>query len=271
MDNMLKCHHCDYVEVMPSNCPHCNGTKFLKTGFGTERIEEEVNRLFPEARTVRLDSDTGKVRTRISKIIETFENKQADILIGTQMVAKGHDFPDVTLVGIVLADIGLSMPSFRSSERTFQLITQAVGRSGRGEKVGRAIIQTYMPNHYAITIAAKQDYEQFYLKEKAQRKLLNFPPYYFLASILVSGKDESVVVEAVYFVIDKLNEQLKDHAIILGPVTPYIPYENNKYNRAILIKYRDVDIVRDKLNKITNSFINKSRINIKVNIDPYDF
>lgn len=270
-DNMLKCHHCDYVEVMVDKCPHCSGTKFLKTGFGTERIEEEVNRLFPDARTVRLDSDSGKVRTRISKIIEQFKNKEADVLIGTQMVAKGHDFPDVTLVGIVLADIGLSMPSFRSSERVFQLITQAVGRSGRADKKGQAIIQTYMPSHYAIQIAAEQNYEKFYLKEKAQRKLLNYPPYYFLASILVAGKDEQLVIEGAYFVIDKLNKLLQDKGIVLGPVTPYIPYENNTYTRSVLIKFKDMNFVREEIKKITTSYINKSRINIKVNIDPYDF
>ena len=135
-DNMLKCHHCDYVSQMPESCPECGSSYIMKTGFGTERIEEEVQRLFPGVRTLRLDSDSAKIRTKIPSIIEDFRQKKADILIGTQMIAKGHDFPDVTLVGVVLADIGLSMPSFRSNERAFQLITQAVGRSGRKDKKG---------------------------------------------------------------------------------------------------------------------------------------
>lgn len=270
-DNMLKCHHCNYVELMPKTCPECGSSYFTKTGFGTERIAEEVHRLFPEAKMLRLDSDSAKVRMRIQKIVEDFRNKKADILIGTQMIAKGHDFKDVTLVGVVLADIGLSTPSFRSSERVFELITQAIGRSGRSDKKGKAIIQTYSPSHYAITMAARQNYELFYAYEMKMRKLQNYPPYCFLASLTVSSKNEEKAVETAFQIVGQLKTNLSDKADILGPTSPFIPYENNVYKRVILIKYRNVALVKKTLKQIIDTLKGKSQIALSVNIDPYDF
>ena len=270
-DLMLKCHHCNYVEPSVDNCPMCRSKYLMRSGFGTERIEEEVHRLFPEARTLRLDSDSAKIRTKIPSIVEAFRRKEADILIGTQMIAKGHDFPDVTLVGIVLADIGLTLPSYRSSERVFQLITQAVGRSGRSDKKGEAIIQTYSPSHYAITMAARQDYELFYKREMEVRKAQSFPPYTFLASITVSGKVEDTVVDNVYRLIDKLNEELGDDAIVLGPTTPFVPYENNNHVRLILLKYKQHEKVRNVLEKLVKANVQKGSIGLSINIDPYNF
>ncbi len=269
-DRMLKCHHCNYVEEAVDNCPMCGSKYLMRSGFGTERIEEEVHRLFPEARTLRLDSDSAKIRTKISKTIEAFRNKEADILIGTQMIAKGHDFPDVTLVGVVLADIGLSLPSYRSAERVFELVTQAVGRCGRGEKKGEAIIQTYSPSHYAITMAARQDYDVFYAREMQARKVQGYPPYMYLASVTVSSKSEEAVIDLTYQLIDKLNFMLKDNAVILGPTTPYVPYQNNSYVRLILIKYKNYDLVHDSLKKILDSNSGKSNVSISINIDPYN-
>ena len=270
-ENMLKCHHCDYMEVISETCPECGSKYLMKTGFGTERIEDEVHRLFPEARTLRLDSDSAKIRTKIPRIIEQFRNKEADILIGTQMIAKGHDFPDVTLVGIVLADIGLSMPSYRSSERAFQLITQAVGRSGRSDKTGEAIIQTYMPEHYAITMAARQDYELFYRKEMGMRKLQSYPPYTYLASVNISGKNEELVIETTFKVVEQLNSEFKDDAVILGPTTPYISFEKDKFIRVALVKYKNQEKARTILDKLLKTLINKSQIDVAINIDPYNF
>lgn len=270
-ENVLKCHHCDYMEVIPERCPECDSKYLMKTGFGTERIEEEVNRLFPEVKTLRLDSDSAKIRTKIPKIIEAFRNKEANVLIGTQMIAKGHDFPDVTLVGIVLADIGLSMPSYRSSERAFQLITQAVGRSGRSTKTGEAIIQTYMPEHYAITMAARQDYEMFYNREMKMRKLQSYPPYQYLASVTISGKNEELVIETIYRVVEQLNNDFKENGVVLGPTTPYISFEKDKHLRVALIKYRDQELARSILSKTIKSLVGKSQVNISVNIDPYNF
>ena len=270
-DMMLKCHHCNYVEPSVENCPNCGSKYLMRSGFGTERIEEEINKMFPEARTLRLDSDSAKIRAKIPQIVESFRRKEADILIGTQMIAKGHDFPDVTLVGVIMADIGLSLPSYRSSERVFQLITQAVGRCGRGDKKGEAIIQTYSPSHYAITMAARQDYELFYRREMESRKAQGYPPYTYLASITISGKVEETVIDNTYRIIDKLNEELGDDAVILGPTTPFVPYENSNHLRMILIKYKNVDIVRNALKKLINASSGKASITISVNIDPYNF
>ena len=270
-DNMLKCHHCDYVEPYPEVCPECGEKHLLKTGFGTERIQEEVERLFPSARTLRLDSDSAKNKSKIPETIEAFRKKEADILIGTQMIAKGHDFPDVTLVGIVLADIGLSMPSFRSNERAFQLITQAIGRSGRKEKPGLAIIQTYMPSHYAITFAARQDYELFYRKEMEMRKLQFYPPYAYLTSVTVRGRNEETVVENTYHIVDFLNDEFYESAQILGPTTPYIPIDMGFHLRSILIKYRDPEKAHKILEKMIDIFGGNSQFELFINVDPYNF
>ncbi len=270
-DNMLKCHHCDYVMTMPEECPECGSKYIMKTGFGTERIEEEVNRLYPEARTLRLDSDSAKIRTKIPAIIEKFRQKRADILIGTQMIAKGHDFPDVTLVGVVLADIGLSMPSYRSNERAFQLITQAVGRSGRKDKKGIAIIQTYIPNNYAITMSARQNYELFYRKEMEFRKIQSYPPYTYLASVAIAGKNEENVIAGMISLIEFLNQQFGDEGQILGPTTPYVPFEGNNYLRTALVKYKNPKLAREILKKAILIYSSKSQFHLSINIDPYNF
>ena len=269
-DLMLKCHHCNYVEPSVDNCPICGSKYLMRSGFGTERIEEEIHRLFPEARTLRLDSDSAKVRTKVPSIVEAFRRKEADILVGTQMIAKGHDFPDVTLVGIVSADVGLSLSSYRSAERVFQLITQAVGRSGRSDKKGEAIIQTYSPSHYAITMAARQDYELFYRKEMEMRKAQGYPPYTYLASVTVSGKVEETVISNTYSIIDLLNEKLKDEAVILGPTTPFVPYENNNHLRLILVKYKNVELVKNILKQLLAANSGKGNIQLSINIDPYN-
>ena len=270
-DSMLKCHHCNYVEPSTDYCPICGSKYLMRSGFGTERIVDGINRLYPEAIVLRLDSDSAKVRTKIPQVVEAFRRKEADILVGTQMIAKGHDFPDVTLVGVIMADIGLSLPSYRSAERVFQLITQAVGRSGRSDKKGEAIIQSYQPNHYAITMAARQDYELFYKKEMEMRRAQAFPPYTYLASVIVSGRVEDTVIDNTYKIIDKLNEELKDNAVVLGPTTPFVPYENNNYIRLILVKYKNQNLVRDTLKKLADSNSQKGSISLLINIDPYNF
>ena len=270
-DNMLKCHHCDYVEPLGETCPECGGAHFMKTGFGTERIEEEVQRLFPSARTLRLDSDSAKNKSKIPEVIEAFRKKEADVLIGTQMIAKGHDFPDVTLVGIVLADIGLSMPSYRSNERAFQLITQAIGRSGRKEKPGTAIIQTYLPSHYAITFAARQDYELFYRKEMEMRKLQFYPPYAYLASVTLRAKNEETVIENTYRIVDFLNDEFMDAAQILGPSTPYIPFDMGLHVRSILVKFKDPQKAHQIFEKMQQLFAYNNQYELLINIDPYNF
>ncbi len=270
-DNMLKCHHCGHVELGADSCPEC-GSKFLsRSGFGTERIEEEVHKLFPEARVLRLDSDVGLVRNNIQKTIKDFLDYKADILVGTQMIAKGHDFPNVTLVGVVLADIGLSMPSFRSSERVFELIMQAVGRSGRNDKEGRAIVQTYNPSHFAIRYAASQNYEAFYAHEMNIRKIQKYPPYVYLISIEISGKDEELVVSFGDKIAEEIEQNNFEDVSFLGPVSPYIAYENNIHRRVILLKYKNSDKIKPYLRELLNRIKAISNIDIRLNIDPYNF
>lgn len=270
-DNMLKCHHCGHVELFNDTCPECGSHYFSKSGFGTERISDEVHKLFPNARTLRLDSDVGEVRNNIAKTIKAFLNFEADILVGTQMIAKGHDFPNVTLVGVILADIGLSMPTYRASEITFELITQAIGRSGRSDKVGEAIIQTFNPFHYAITYAARQDFEAFFNKEMKLRKIQQYPPYTYLASLELSSKDELALA--------KLSQNIKEDIIkndyegveVLGPVIPYIAKENENYKRVILIKYKNSDKIKPYLLETLNKLKINSKFQLKININPYNF
>ncbi len=270
-DNMLKCHHCDYVENMPSTCPKCGSVYLSKQGFGTERIEDEVRRLFKDAKVLRLDSDVARVKSNTEKILDKFRHHEADILIGTQMIAKGHDFPDVTLVGFVLADIGLTMPSFRSSERTFQLITQGIGRAGRLDKMGRAIIQTYMPNHYAVVLAAKQDYTSFFKKEMQTRKLQQYPPYTYLISLCFSSINEDGLILLVKQIKDELETKLQDLATVVGPSTPYIAKKGDTYYRHILLKYKKAEIIEEVLNDLKKQFDGKSLYHLRIDRDPYDF
>ena len=270
-DKMLKCHHCGHVELMSEYCPECGSNYIAYTGFGSEKIVSEVNRLFPSARVLRLDSDVSEVKGNIKKAIDSFSQYEADILVGTQMIAKGHDFPRVTLVGIVLADVGLSMPSFRSSERVFQLITQAIGRSGRSDLSGKAIIQTYLPNHYSILLASKQNYDAFFNYEMRIRHIQQYPPFSFLLSIEVSAKNEEYVILAANDIVNNLNSKLKDEATILGPVAPYIAYQNNTYKRLILVKYKNSDKIKQEINKLLETFKFNNVVNVKINVDPYDF
>ncbi|MCD8204680.1 MAG: primosomal protein N' [Coprobacillus sp.] len=270
-DDTLKCHHCGFIEDACTACPHCGSDKLMKLGYGTEKIEEEIGKVFPEAKILRLDSDSAKGRSAIREIIDDFSHGKADILIGTQMIAKGHDFKNVTLVGALNADIGLNNPSYKSSERTFQLLTQAIGRCGRGEKEGEAIIQTYNPSHYAITNAARQDYENFYKIEMKSRKTLKNPPYYYLCAIRLSCKSARLVVELSLNVKDSLTKILKDDAIIYGPITPYISYSDGKYNRTILLKYRDVEKIKTALKNIKDLLSHHGSIDIGMDFDPYDF
>lgn len=270
-DNMLKCHHCDHVETYPSICPECGSIYLSKQGFGTEKIEDEVKRLFPDAKTLRLDSDVSRVRQNIEKVLTKFRNHEADILIGTQMIAKGHDFPDVTLVGIVLADIGLNMPSYRSSERTFQLITQGVGRAGRGIKGGQAIIQTYMPKHYAVIYGAEQNYEKFFITEMKSRKLQKYTPYMYLTLLQFYGKDEDEVEIIAQNIKGRLDIELEDEIIMIGPSSPYIKRKGDLYFKNLLLKYKNVALIEEQLDRLKLLFEGKTDVRMKIDRDPFDY
>ena len=269
--NMLKCHHCGLVENMLSSCPHCKANTFSKVGFGSERVEEEVKRLFPEARTLRLDSDVANIKSNVKNIIDQFESHEADILIGTQMIAKGHDFKDVTLVGVVLADLGLNIPSYKSAERTFNLITQALGRAGRHEGNAKAIIQTYMPKSYVIYDASIQDYNRFFNEEMRIRKLNQNPPYTYLTLVTLQGKNEKEVIDSSFEVKNFLEAKFSSKKVdVIGPSEPFIVLNDGKYNRKLLLKYKSYDDVKYVLKELVENINKNNRIDVIINVDPYE-
>jgi len=270
-DNTLRCHHCGHTLKVNEGCPNCGSHHFSKIGFGTEKVEEEINKLFPNAKTLRLDTDVSKKRKSTFKIIDQFRKLQADILIGTQMIAKGHDFPRVTLVGVVLADIGLSIPSFRNREKVFTLVSQAIGRSGRDKLIGEAVVQTYLPNSNVIKDAAKQDYDAFYNKEMLIRKATQYPPYTYLVNISLRARNEDIVSDVSNMIVSDLNSLNINGVTILGPSIPYIPYSNKLHIRNILIKYKNEEEIRKYIEKLLITLQNKPDISIQVNVDPYDF
>jgi primosomal protein N' (replication factor Y) (superfamily II helicase) len=266
----LKCHYCDHIEREPSVCSLCQSPHLMKHGFGSQRVEYEINKLFKDAKTIRLDSDIAKIRLSATSILEKFSQQEADILIGTQMIAKGHDFENVTLVGIVLADIGLTLPHYRSTERTFQLISQAVGRTGRGEKDGLAIIQTYMPHHFAIQTGSTQNYDAFFRQEMKQRKITQYPPYTYLILIELSSTDFSLVTETSVSLSQLLEEKLQAIATMIGPNIPYPEKQGLAYRRRMLIKYKDIEKVHPILDDIVSLFLLKSSVKFSINFDPYE-
>lgn len=246
----LVCHYCGYEEKSYQECPEC-GSKHVG-GFraGTQQIEELVKAEFPDARVLRMDMDTTKEKDGHEKILETFANEEADILIGTQMIVKGHDFPQVTLVGILAADLSLYADDYRAGERTFQLLTQAAGRAGRGTEKGEVVIQTYSPDHYAIETAARQDYETFYETEIAYRELMGYPPAENLLAILVAGESETLLDTACMH-LKNYGERIGQGKVkVIGPTSPYVGKVNDVYRRVIYIKHRDYRLLihmKDKL------------------------
>ncbi|MDY6393087.1 MAG: primosomal protein N' [Bacilli bacterium] len=270
-DELLKCHHCGYVVSYPNLCPSCGSEKIMRVGFGTERIVKVLQEYLPSARITRLDGDVGKVRKKVASTLAEFRAQEYDILVGTQMIAKGHDFPNVTLVGLVLADIGLSLPSFRATETTFELITQAVGRSGRGEKVGDALIQSYNPFHYAVTLGAKQDYEAFYVKEMQQRRITKFPPYYYLIALHFSSKDETRCIRASVEFKENLEQKFGNDLICVGPVVPYYAVVGGFHKRSLLIKTKVPATIKPYLADLVHALSGKGGIDIECDVDPLDY
>ena len=266
----LVCHYCGYEERENSVCPEC-GSKHIG-GFraGTQQIEELVKREFPQARVLRMDMDTTKEKDGHEKILETFANEEADILIGTQMIVKGHDFPNVTLVGILAADLSLYADDYRAGERTFQLLTQAAGRAGRGREKGEVVIQTYSPEHYAVETAANQDYEAFYEEEIAYRKLMGYPPAEQLLAILVAGEDEQLLETACTYLKGYAERVNRYGAGIIGPASPFVGKVNDVYRRVLYFKHARYDVLTDMKDKLeqyieVNSGFDKLRIQFDFN------
>jgi len=222
---------------------------------------------FPEARILRMDVDTTRKKGSHEAILESFGQGQADILLGTQMIAKGLDFPNVTLVGVLNADTALNLPDFRSSERTFQLLTQVAGRAGRAEKAGQVFIQSYNPHHYAIEFAKQQDYEGFYAYEMGIRRQLGYPPYYFTVGLTLSHKDEETAVRKAYEVMDILRSGLSEKVQILGPTPKPIARTHNLYHYQILLKYRFEDKLQATLNQVLDWTQNRDNKDLRLTID----
>lgn len=269
-EHKLKCHYCEYMIDYPRVCPHCGSTHFKSVGYGTQKIEEEIEKLFPGAKVLRYDVDTTRQKNGHLKLLERFRNKEANILLGTQMIAKGLDFEDVTFVGVLNADLSLNVPDFRASERTFQLLCQVSGRSGRGQKQGHVIIQTYNPDHYAITCAAKHDYVSFFHQEMKYRQVAKYPPYCHMVSILIQSKQEKWIHQVAIDVKNYL--QTHSHqTIVLGPARSTIYKMQDIYRERILVKFLNSKDIYEALNNI-NDYYNKQqkgKVRIVCDFNPY--
>ena len=265
--NTMRCHYCGHGEKVFDKCPECGEKALSNLGVGTQKIEEELNKLFPNNKIVRMDFDTTSKKGMHEKIIEDFKNHNYDILLGTQMVSKGLDFPNVTLVGVINADTSLNIPDFRSSENTFSLLDQVAGRSGRSEKEGKVIIQTFNPDHYAIKLVKKHDYLEFYNEEMQIRRKLKYPPFYYLCNIRISGKDTNYLLVEANKIKRSLERNLSS-TIILGPSNSSIFKMNNIYRFNILLKYKKDDSLYPILNKILEHYKTNSKVKVDIDFNP---
>ena len=265
--NKLNCHYCNYTTYKPQKCPNCGNENISEFGIGTEKLEEEVKNIFENAKVIRMDVDTTRRKGSHEKIISDFRNKKYNILIGTQMISKGLDFSDVTLVGVINGDATLNIPDFRSGERTYSLLSQIAGRSGRSKLDGKVIIQCFNVDHYSIVYASKHDYLSFYKEEMSIRKKLKYPPYYNICLIKLSSSD----LNTLYFESGKIKEYLlsstKD-VIILGPSMSSIPKIYNKYYMQIILKYKNIKQVYNELKFILDKNRSNNKIMIDIDLNP---
>ena len=243
-----RCHYCNYSARVPAACPLCAGPYLEQTGFGTERVEAEVKKASPGARVGRLDRDAIRRKGALATLLAKFRDGDIDVLVGTQMIAKGHDFPRVTLVGVVSADVGLGLADFRASERTFQLLTQVAGRAGRGEQKGEAIVQTLYPDHYSIRLACRQDYPAFYERELQFRRAMRYPPLVSLVNTIVRGRTFSAAIDDAADIVQKLRDAARGGDLrVLGPAPPPIARLRGEYRAQLLIKGVNRKRIREAL------------------------
>jgi len=269
-NRMLRCHYCGYATPLPKVCPHCKEEALSDLGVGTEKIEEELHRLLPNARVLRMDVDTTSRKGAHKKMIDAFRNHEYDILLGTQIVAKGLDFSDVTLVGVINADTSLNIPDFRSSENTYSLLSQVAGRSGRSQKTGKVYIQTFNPDHYAISFVKEHDYLGFYREEMKIRRRLGYPPFYFLCYLKISGKEADYLFQESLKIKRSLERNLH-HTTILGPTTLAVFKVNNIYRYGIILKYKREEALYDILIKIQNHYKNNHKLRVDIDFNPSHF
>ena len=269
-NRMLRCHYCGYATPLPKVCPHCKEEALSDLGVGTEKIEEELHSLLPNARVLRMDVDTTSRKGAHKKMIDAFREHEYDILLGTQIVAKGLDFSDVTLVGVINADTSLNIPDFRSSENTYSLLSQVAGRSGRSQKTGKVYIQTFNPDHYAISFVKEHDYLGFYREEMKIRRRLGYPPFYFLCYLKISGKEADYLFQESLKIKRSLERNL-EHTIILGPTTLAVFKVNNVYRYGIILKYKKEEVLYDILLKIQNHYKNNHKLRVDIDFNPSHF
>lgn len=276
--NAYKCHYCGYAKAASSKCGKCGSTAIKLLGLGTEKVEAAVKSFFPKARVDRMDSDTTIRKGSVLKILKDLSENNIDILIGTQMIAKGHDYPNITLVGIICADLSLSFPDFRACERTFQLLAQVAGRAGRGDSKGRVILQTYNPDHFTILSAKKQDFKTFYEEEILFRKELNYPPYSKMIMLRLSGKDNKRTHECAKALGKRCNElkaeskSFRKSVIVLGPVEAFLPKIAGRHRWQILLKGDSFNPIHRFAKKIVFENANKicgEDVSVVIDVDPY--
>ena len=265
--NNLKCHYCGYSMVLPNKCSICGSDNLRDYGLGTEKLEETLNSLY-KARIVRMDVDTTSKKGQHQKIIDDFGEHKYDILIGTQMIAKGLDFPLVTLVGVVSIDSSLTSPDYRASENTFQLLSQVSGRAGRSENKGEVIIQTFNPDHYAITLAKNHDYIDFYKEEMKIRKMLKYSPYYYMVLVSITSKDYELGFKEANKIGSYIRNNIGNDSIVLGPTMANMFKVNNIYHYQIIIKYRKDDSLMKVLKFIIDMQVKNNKIDVSIDFNP---
>lgn len=265
---MMRCHYCGYANNKKDVCPNCKEKEIRQLGSGTQKIEEQIKEIFKEARVLRMDADTTSKKGSHHKIINEFNSGNYDILVGTQMIAKGLNFPNVTLVGVINGDSSLNIPNFRSSEHTFSLLDQVIGRAGRAKKEGEAIIQTFNPKHYSILYASTHDYKSFFNKEIAIRKKLNYPPYCFITLIKVSSKDFNYGINEAKKISLFLRKNLSNTTNILGPSIASVLKVNNNYNFQVILKYKKDEKLYPALNSLIKLYEGNSKIKVELDFDP---
>src|SRR5690625_893423 len=265
--HQLKCHYCGHEQRMPTTCSTCEGSQIRFFGTGTAKAEESLTNLIPEARIIRMDVDTTRRKGSHERLLQNFSNYEADILLGTQMIAKGLDFENVTLVGVLAADSMLHLPDFRSSEKTFQLMTQVSGRAGRHELEGEVIVQTYTPEHYSIELASQYNYEQFYLQEMQMRRQFQYSPYVFMVLMTITDENERKVNEIAYKITQLLQHKLNEQSSILGPTPSPITRIKNRFRYQIIIKYKYEPNLPSYIQEIIDYFVEDIRKNTQIIVD----
>ncbi|MCQ9208138.1 MAG: primosomal protein N' [Omnitrophica bacterium] len=265
----LICHYCNYQMELPQICPQCNSNYLRYFGLGTEKVESELHRLFPGARIARMDLDTTSKRDAHSKILNSFKERKIDVLVGTQMIAKGLDFPGVSLVGVVSADTALNIPDFRSGERTFDLLTQVAGRAGRGQVHGRVIIQTYVPEHYALVASIKHDYHQFYRQEIKSRKELNLPPFTHIVSLTLRSPQQKKVEDIACDLSARLNKKkLTKDIQVLGPAPASVSKIRGRFHWNVLLKGSSLPRLVKLLRRVVKDYRRYKGVPLKIDVDP---